>query len=98
MQRDRRSARLGHVVSRRRKGDPAKLPIAADWPINVRPEGYYGDLWDEISEPDQTEDWLSQFWRCGKRALSPTSWSSSSASASPALAHLTVPQQPAAIS
>src|SRR4029453_15379167 len=51
---------LRHVVSRRRKGDPAELPIAAAWPFNVRPENYYGDLWGVISEPDQVEDWLSQ--------------------------------------
>ena len=50
---------LGHVVSRRRKGDPvaAHRRQLAD---NVRPDGYYGDLWGEISEPEQKEDWLSQ--------------------------------------
>ena len=59
---------LRHVVSRRRKGDPAKLPIAAHWPMNVRPADYYGDLWGEISEPEQAEDWLSQIlalWEAG---------------------------------
>jgi DNA-binding XRE family transcriptional regulator len=59
---------LRHVVSRRRKGDAAMLPIAANWPMNVRPEGYYGDLWAEVYEPDQAEDWLSQIlalWEAG---------------------------------
>jgi DNA-binding XRE family transcriptional regulator len=59
---------LRHVVSRRRKGDPNRLPIAANWPFNVRPKGYYGDLWGELFEPDQVEDWLSQIlalWEAG---------------------------------
>jgi hypothetical protein len=59
---------LRHVISRRRKGDPAELPIAANWPHNVRPQAYYGDLWGVISEPDQVEDWLSQIlalWEAG---------------------------------
>jgi hypothetical protein len=42
---------LRHVVSRRRKGDAAVLPIAAAWPMNVRPGGYYGDLWAEACDP-----------------------------------------------
>jgi hypothetical protein len=50
---------IGRVVSRRRKGDPASLPIAAHWPMNVRPDGYYLDLWGEISEPEQNEDLLT---------------------------------------
>jgi hypothetical protein len=59
---------LRHVVSRRRKNDPSRLPIAANWPFNVRPEGYYGDLWGELFEPDQVEEWLSQIlalWEAG---------------------------------
>jgi hypothetical protein len=63
--------RLGfrHVVSRRRKGDPAELPIAAQWPLYVVPEGYYGDLWGILSVPDQVEDWRSQIlalWEVGQ--------------------------------
>jgi hypothetical protein len=44
---------LPPVVARRRQGDPKTLPICAQWPSNVRPEGYYGDLWDEVTGPTE---------------------------------------------
>jgi hypothetical protein len=48
---------LPPVVVRRRKGDPRSLPICAQWPHNVRPADYYGDLWDQITGPaEEGED------------------------------------------
>jgi hypothetical protein len=48
---------LPPVVIRRRKGDPKSLPICAQWPHNVRPKNYYGDLWGEITGPaEEGED------------------------------------------
>ena len=48
---------LPPVVIRRRKGDSKTLPICAQWPSNVRPAGYYGDLWDEVTgAPEEGED------------------------------------------
>jgi DNA-binding XRE family transcriptional regulator len=44
---------LPPVVIRRRKGDPKNLPICSAWPHNVRPKGYYGDLWAEITGPTE---------------------------------------------
>lgn len=60
---------LGHVVIRRRKGDPRDLPICSEWPHNVRPSGWYGDLWATRSTPAEEGDaWLSRMlamWPCG---------------------------------
>ena len=40
---------LPHVVERTRKDK--SLPISSQWPLNVRPTGYYGDL---LKEPKQS--------------------------------------------
>lgn len=49
---------LPHVVERNRK-DKKSLPISSQWPLNVRPAGYYGDLLkvkEPTNEPEEPED------------------------------------------